>query len=187
MHYCCLLITDEFPTKELIAARLAPFSEEDLYNDGGELARPRPAFTWDWYQIGGRYNGKIKLRYDLSDERYEWKYMRRPGRNGRLFWSYLLNKMAEFAKGSFMFSEEDYFQSMGMWDGFLRVDGALVSDILNYDELTAYCCVDKYGCAISRETWNGDEWAADVDFDQKFALAKASSGGCYATIIDLHD
>lgn len=44
MHYGVLVVTNSFPTDELVAEVLAP------YSDGKE---------WDWYQIGGRWTGTL--------------------------------------------------------------------------------------------------------------------------------
>lgn len=170
MHYKCLLITSEFPTKEVISDALAPFREEIEDND-------KP-FTWDWYQIGGRYNGSLKLKVNIEDKKYNWGRRDRDERNGRVFWSYLLTQMKGFANESILFSEEDYFSSMGTRDGYLYVDGALIADILNFNEMECYCCIDKFGGAFA---------VTDEDFDIKLKAVIEESSDCYATVIDLHD
>lgn len=58
MHYCTLLITKEFPTDEAISDIMRPYYEELVeYDDNGNRIGERPVFLWDWYKIGGRYNG----------------------------------------------------------------------------------------------------------------------------------
>ena len=188
MHYACLLITEGFPTKERIAEILKPFNSED-YSLDKDASKKRPVFTWDWYQIGGRYAARLKLRCvdEENPINYEWKWYAKQNRNGRLFWSHMLSDMKEYAKNSLMYSEEEYFSSMGSRDGFLYVDGAYINDLLNFDEVTAYCCVDKDGNAFATETWDGENWLDNNDYDAQIAKIKSESAGCFATIIDLHD
>ena len=53
MHYCCMVFTKEFPTQAVLEKVLKPFDSEDVY-DQPEETRVHPAFTWDWWQVGGR-------------------------------------------------------------------------------------------------------------------------------------
>ena len=181
MHYCCLIITKEFPTDEVLSEVLAPYNWEET--EEGEY----PPFTWDWWQVGGRYNGMLKLTINENDEKYRWEYYAREPRKDTLFRSYLLDKMSGFAGRSFMYREEDYYPSMGSRDDFLYVDGALIEDIKNLSEVTCYCCVDKDGKAYSTESWDGKEWIKNDKFDTQFAEVLADSKGCYVCIVDLHD
>ena len=79
MHYCVHLLTKELPTEEDIEKILAPYNDEVVYgNDDDENAEIiYPEFTWDWYQIGGRYKADLKLKVDLDDkensELYRWR------------------------------------------------------------------------------------------------------------------
>jgi hypothetical protein len=53
-HYSLLLITETKPDEKMIEQALAPFYEcEDNENS-----------KWDWYQIGGRFSGKLDPDYD---------------------------------------------------------------------------------------------------------------------------
>ena len=149
MHYCTLLITKEFPSDEVILNIMSPYDESR--DDDGDRTGDYPIFQWDWYQVGGRFNGSLKLKVDKDDEKYEWKYIIREDRNKRLFHSYLLTKMKDFAKSNILYAEEDYFKTMGLRDGFLYVDGAKISDLLNFDEVECCICIDKDGNAIARE------------------------------------
>ena len=82
MHYCALLITKEFPTEDKIDEIMRPYYYDNIeYDEKGNLTSPYPVFTWDWYQIGGRYNGKLKLKIDENDETYNWGFYDRVGRN----------------------------------------------------------------------------------------------------------
>ena len=188
MHYCTLLITKEFPSDEVIEKIMQPYNEAlNEYDDNGDRIGDYPVFQWDWYQIGGRYNGSLKLKVDKTDEKYDWQYYSKGGRNKRLFRSYLLTKMKDFAKGDILYTEEDYYNTMGFRDDFLYVDGAKISDLLNFDEVECYICIDKDGNAIARERWNGHSFIKDEKFDEKLAEIKKQSSDCCATILDIHD
>ena len=62
MHYPVYLFTDEFPTDEVISKAIAPFNEDS------EETNPNPIISFDYWVLGGRYNGAIKLRCDDDDE-----------------------------------------------------------------------------------------------------------------------
>ena len=189
MHYCLLLITKELPSKEQIKKIMDPYYEGNAEYDEEteERLTPYPVFEWDWYQIGGRYNGLLKLKVDENDDYYGWKYYSREGRNERLFYSHLLSEMKKFAKGSLMYAEEDYYGSIGYKDDFLYVDGAKVDDLLNFDDIGCYFCIDADGNAIARDTWNGKEIVKDNDFDEKLEEIKKNSKGMFVTVLDIHD
>lgn len=192
MHYCVLLITKEFPSEDKIAEIMQPYCWANIgrdENDGGIISYP--VFTYDWYSIGGRYNGSLKLKINKNDEYYRWGYYAREDRNKRLFYSTLLSDMKNFCKKgntpSWMYREEDYFNSMGYRDGFLYVDGARIDDLLNFEEQNCYVCIDVNGNAIARESWNGDTFVKDEHFDEKLEVIKRKSKGMFVTVLDIHD
>ena len=188
MHCCCMVFTKEFPTETVLEKVLNPFNSEDVY-DQPEETRVYPAFTWDWWKVGGRYAGMLKLNVDENDARYRWNYYERDPRNGRLFRSALLDKMKHWAMNvpfSF-FHEEEMFGTMGAWEGFIRVDGACCADIINLQEVSCYCAVDCNGNAFSRECWDGNNWSANDDFDSQLEKIKSECSDCYVCIVDLHD
>lgn len=188
MHYSCLVITRDFPTVEDLGEILRPFSEDEIYA-APEGTRAYPVFSWDYYVIGGRYAGNMKLRADVSDEKYKWLYFLDKPRNNRLFHSFLLYKMVSYAtkaKMPFSCCEEDYFTSLGLNDGYIRVDGCKISDMLNFDEISCYYCLDADGNAIGRSSWDGDQWNDDPDFEAKLSAIKQASKDYYACIVDLH-
>lgn len=189
MHYSALVITKEIPTDEDLSNIMKKYDWDNLqYEEDGEtLIGDRPLFTYDYYQIGGRYNGKLKLKIDMKDENYRWRYYDRSGRNGRLFHSYLLKKMKDFSKGSFMYTEENYYPSMGANDEILYVDGAAIKDVTNFDDVSCYICIDIDGNAIAQESWDGSNWIKDEQFDEKLKLIKENSKGYFVTILDIHD
>lgn len=72
MHYCLLLITREMPSENRISEILKPYDEENLECDETGEIISFPIFTYDWWEIGGRYSGKLKLKIDdcYSSARY---------------------------------------------------------------------------------------------------------------------
>lgn len=89
-------------------------------------------------------------------------------------------------KGAIFF-EEDYYSSMGSRDGFLYVDGAKIDDLLNFDDVNCFICIDSNENVIVRETWDGHNFIEDEQFDEKLAKIKENSKGMFATILDIHD
>lgn len=189
MHFSCLIITKDFPTDSVLDKVLLPFNGNVVYSQPEEI-RDYPPFMWDWWQVGGRWNGLFKLVVKEDDEKYRWDVYERDSRVGRLFRSFLLEKMREFAvkaKQDFFFCEEDFFPSMGSRDGFIYVDGASISDILNFEDVGCYCCIDADGNAFSLSSWNGEEWKDDDNFENKLETVIEKSKEYYACIVDLHD
>lgn len=72
MHYCLLLITREMPSENRISEILKPYDEENLECDETGEIISFPIFTYDWWEIGGRYASKLKLKIDdcYSSVRY---------------------------------------------------------------------------------------------------------------------
>lgn len=64
MHCCLLLITREMPSENRISKILKPYDEENLECDETGEIISFPIFTYDWWEIGGRYSGKLKLKID---------------------------------------------------------------------------------------------------------------------------
>lgn len=188
MHSCCLVITKEFPSDDVIRKVLEPFYEDNYY-EKPEDERVRPAFLWDYYRVGGRYGGSIKLKIDLDDEKYSWRYLIREPRNGRLFRSALLDALESYHKrnSSFGYYENDHFGYMGENDLFLYVDAALADDIQNISEMNCYCFVDQNGNAFARDYYKGEEWVSNTEFDEQLSNAKGNCSGCYICVVDLHD
>lgn len=181
MHYCLMLFTREFPTKEKIDNMMKRYNLSENHDE-------YPQFTYDWYEIGGKFSGNIKLRVDFEDEKYRWQYYGEP-RNGRLFWSYLLNAMQNKEK-PFIYDETRYLCSMGVHDGFLYVDGAWIADTINFDEQNyCYTFMTDDGKAYSREWWNGDKHIPNDDFEERLKTEKdkAREENQFMTIIDYHD
>lgn len=173
MHYCLMLFTKEFPTKEKIDSMMEKYTWDNNHSDDHD---EYPQFTYDWYEIGGRYNGSIKLKVDLEDEKYRWKFYAREPRNGRLFWCHLLNDMQEHKKP--FYSEGDCFSSMGANDGFLYVDGAWIADTINL--------MNKIVTLLWPMT---EKHIPNNDFEERLKSAKnkAKEENQFVTITDYHD
>lgn len=185
MHFCCAIFTKEFPTDTVIDNVLAPLYEGNYSSEDGEmLVGEPPAFMWDWFQMGGRFAGHLKLKIDQEDPRYNWRYYAREPRAGRLFRSYLLEKAREK-----FFSEEECYSSMGANDGFLYCDGGLARDMIDLDKLGTFCYISVNGESHAREIWDGEEFHEDPDYapDLEAEVQRAIANDHYICIIDIHD
>lgn len=191
MHYCVFVYTKEFPSDNVIEKVLKPYR----YKEGGyEDGEKRPLFTWDWWQVGGRYGGKFKL--DITDsarkEKYKILEYTRYRRSGTIFRSAYLEKTTygfdEFCRDKL---EEVYaIQYCGMRDGYIYVDGAWANDIKNLMDEADNCwaVIDTDGAAIAREHWNGTEWKDDDQFaDKAMAIATKNKADTFVTVVDILD
>ena len=185
MHYCLMLFTQDFPKKDDIENIMSKYNDNVVYSDDEEKEIEYPQIMYDWYQIGGRYNGSVKLRVDKDNEVYRWKFYEMNPRNGRLFWSRLLSDMQE--NKTRFYNEEDYFRSMGYNEGFLYVDGAKISDVINLEQIECYAFIGFDGEAYARSWWNGNDFIPNNDFDERLKAEKEKSKDGYVTIIDYHD
>ena len=197
MHYSCLVITKEFPTDEVIRKAVQPFNWDVImksFEEKDELTeedRKQIPFSWDWYQIGGRYEGRIKLRINDDKEEYRWKFYDREPRAGRLFRNVFMEKCHEkFGSSIFdRFTEEDYYGYFGFRDGYLLVDGAKISDIEKTELIEHGCCrlIDKDGKAYTTEWWNGHDFIENDNFQEELKKAIDESADCYVCMVDMHD
>lgn len=191
MHYCCEIVTKEFPTNQVITEILLPFDWEsqNAYDE-----KNQPAFTYDWWQIGGRYSGKLKLRVDKEDEKYNWEYYATVPRAGRLFRSKLLETIDSLVNKNSVWEiemarlshEEDLYNELGYRDGYIRVDGAPIKDLIDFEKdcTKCWCLVDVDGKAYARVHYEDDP-----EFEQTVQniFANGNRDDCYVVIVDLHD
>lgn len=140
MHYCLLLITKEMPSESRISEILKPYDEENLECDKSGEVISFPVFTYDWWEIGGRYTRKLKLKIDNRHPTTKITY----------------------------------------------VNGARIDDLINFDEIDCFICIDSDENVIAHEIWNGHTFLKDEDFDRKLAEVKKKSKGMFATILDIH-
>ena len=87
------------------------------------------------------------------------------------------------------FTEEDYFPAMGSRDGFLYVDGALIEDLINFDDvvLECFCLVDADGNGYARQYWDGRKYTENPGFDSTVKAICEAQKDCYVVTVDLHD
>lgn len=191
MHYCCLVFTKEFPTDEVLDKVLAPYNDERVYEQPEE-SRVYPAFTWDWFEVGGRYEGRLQLIVDSQDKKYakyRLAFCERNPRVGQLFKSMVLESAYKWAKSDMwsFFREEDCFGPLGSRDGYIRVDGAACEDIKNLEEVSCFCAVSCDGNAIAKESYNGHGFDEDAEFDDKLKKMKEAYKDGFVCIVDIHD
>ena len=195
MHYACLVITKEFPTEEVISKVVDPFNEESFYEKFSEENPAKesdyPAFLWDYWRVGGRYCGAIKLKVDTKNETpYDWEFYSREPRAGRLYRSEFVENqyhISRMVRSYLSFTEEDIYPYLGFGDGYLRVDGAKISDVLNLSDLGCHQFIDKDGKGYTRNWWNGKDFIPNPDFDKQLSAALADSADCYICYLDMHD
>lgn len=184
MHYCIHVFTHGCPSEKRLNNIMASYNENEYYSDETDTVAP-PTFMWDWWTLGGRYGGLLKLDVNARKDFYEWEYLPHNGpRNNRLF------KAAILDKGTSAWDETKVFNYIGYPDGYIRVDGAYVCDILNRDDLGCWGFIDDYGTAFVREYWNGEDFEKHEDFDDQYTamLEKAAADpDMFLTVVDIHD
>lgn len=192
MHYCLYLYTKEFPSDEVIDQLLKPYNEESYYKDDEEEpSTPRPLFLWDFWQVGGRYGGKLRLSTKAEDDdRYDWEYCPRHLRAGKLYRCRLIEKCARgILDPPHLLREEEALQYLHM-DDSIRVDGGWLPHIVNRHEIADRCFIilTDDGTAIAREVWDGDNWIDTPDFDDRARLVmERCEADHFLTVIDIHD
>ena len=90
---------------------------KNLDEDGNEISTYNPDSKWDWYQVGGRWAGGIKLKDTVDYSKYELP-------NFSWGWSED-NKAKRIVSGG--------------------VDSAMIKDIADLENLTTYSYLDKNG------------------------------------------
>lgn len=63
MHFYGWVIGDDIDTNQLVVEAMAPWQSEIYESGDSDLW-----FTWDWYQIGGRYTGRMIIDYDPTTD-----------------------------------------------------------------------------------------------------------------------
>lgn len=190
MHYKAFLITKEFPTDDIIEESIQPFNGEDYFDRKEKnliTNEPYPVFTWDWYQVGGRYNSFFELDMDKTMDKYEWNHIK--DRVNVVFRSYLFDKLYDLCdeKKKWLISEYKFYPCLGSKDNILRVDGGLISDMKDFDITQCYIIIDADGNAYARSSWNGSEWVEDKNFDDKTKDILEVSKDYYIVTVDIHD
>ena len=172
MHYKGHVITKELPSEELLNKILDKYYYEDEENKSG--------FTWDWWQIGGRYGGKIKIHFNPSEN--EDKLWCKRNRNGKYFISNILSKIME---NNIFYDELDFMLYMGLYEKTLYVDGGYSKDFIDFDITDCYVVIDENNYINVRQKWNGEDWIKNEKFDDE--VKQIDLTGKFITIIDFHD
>ena len=170
MHYKGHLITKKLPTED----QLSKILDKYYYENDNEK------FSWDWYQVGGRYGGQIKIKFNPDTNEFNWYSFK--NRNNKYFISYILNKLK--AK-DYLFDELDYMIYMGLRENVLYVDGGYFNDTINFDITECFLVIDDDENIYVRETWENEQWVKHNDFDEN--VKKIDLKDKFITIIDFHD
>lgn len=187
MHFCILVITKEFPSDEVLKNQLKPFYEDDYYQElEAEANVDRPVFQWDYFKLGGRYGGRLKI--DISGEnsvKYDLQYYARQKRSGRLFRAAILEAY-DFDDVSFGKPNEiNALCYMGLWDDVIFADAAPIQDCKAIPD--GFGIVLPDGAAYARRVWSGDSWDDDPEFDNRRAAALEAHKDCWVSVVDIHD
>lgn len=114
MHYCMIIIGKNEDQCLNLLEQYSPYREVSY--DAEENYWYNPEARWDWYQIGGRYCGRLEVRNDCT----------------------------EYSVGNTSWCSPDVPYHTDK-EGIRIVDGARVKDILNLDEVVCYGYVDASG------------------------------------------
>jgi len=170
MHCKGHLITKKIPTNKEIAKILEKHKEDlDKIQE----------FDWDWYEIGGRYGGKIKINFNPDDNEDNWYCFK--DRNNKYFISKALNELKENIS---YYDELDWLKYMGLREKKLYVDGAYYKDIIDFEIDDCYLVIDDNGNLYIREKWNGEDFIQQENFEEK--IKKIDLKDKFITIIDFH-
>lgn len=186
MHYCLMILTNEFPNDDVISKILEPYNCEKIFDE--ESAKEH-VFAWDYWKVGGRYKGKLKLKFDPNDDssEYRWMFLAKEPRAGRLFRSLALENVNKLMTKA-VWGEDDFYFSMGARDGYIYVDGGKISDMLNFQDecLECYCAIDTEGNVYGRKHWNGSDFIKDDAFEDKIKAVCENMTDGFVTFVDIH-
>lgn len=169
MHYKGYIITKELPTEEKLADILEKYREDEETKE----------FEWDWWQIGGRYGGKIKINFNPDTNEDGWYCFR--NRNNKYFISEALNELKEVIEHYY---ELDWLKYMGLRENVLYVDGGYYNDMIDFDITNCCLVIDDKENLYLRESWNGNNWITNDNFDDK--VKEIELNDKFITIIDFH-
>ena len=172
MHFKGHLVTKKLPTNDEISKILEKY-REDLDEE--------QEFSWDWYEIGGRYGGKIKINFNPDDNEEEWYCFQ--DRNNKYFISQAINELKEKIKP--YYDEIEWLKYMGLREKVLYVDGAFYKDMINFDLSDCFVVIDDKETLYVRQKWNGDDWITNEKFNDE--VSKIDLKDKFITIIDFHD
>lgn len=172
MHFKGHIITKKIPTQKKLERILSKYREDFDRKD-------KVDFEWDWWQIGGRYGGKINIRFDPNENEDEYFLFRT--RNHKYF---IINILDNIKKNITFYDELDYLLYMGLNDKILHVDGGYFKDMIDFDITGCFLVIDDEENLYVREYWSGENWISDNDFDKKVKAINLE--GKFITTIDFH-
>ena len=208
MHYCLILITKELPNEEDINKVLSRFNSEELYKDikdeNGNITClantmtkeerfEKYPFTWDWWQVGGRYGGNIK--YKMQEDDYKFynhnicnkKYKSKFFENMQKYYQRPLGRDLRTNE----IDECDFISYLGYNDYFIYCDGAKISDIQNIEHIKddfGFCIYDSINdVGYAREVYVGGGFVKTENYQDKVRNIIENNKDSFLTIIDLHD
>lgn len=173
MHYKGHIITKELPTNDILGNILEKYREN--YSDEVQL------FAWDWYEIGGRYGGNLKIKFNPKENEDNYYCFR--DRNNKYFISQILNEIKNNKENTY-YDELDYLKYMGLKENILYVDGAYVKDIIDFDITNCFVVINENKIYI-RESWDGHSFNENKNFDKEVNDIDLTDK--FITIIDFHD
>lgn len=171
MHFKGYIITKEIPTEEKLEKILEPYYYE---NDKESL------ISWDWWQIGGRFGGKIKIKFDPNTNEDNWYCFH--DRNHKYFICSMLDKIKENLK---FYEELDILQYMGLSEHTLYVDGGYYNDMIDFDITDCYMVIDDEEKLYLAESWNGTDFKQNDEYEKQ--LKQIDLKDKFITIIDFHE
>lgn len=203
MHCCVYIFTKELPNDKHIQKIIHPYYEYAVEDEETIDPDSKVDIKWDSWDVGGRYSGLLKLKcLNKEDNVYRWNFYIDTPRAGRLFRCRFLENLLDIAKEDkrLMFSngfysfyniEDSFFNYSGIRDGYVRVDGCKISDLLNVEELkdTGYSFIDDvFGKQSTRSSWNREErsFIDNPEYENELKDAFDRNKDGYLTILDLH-
>lgn len=170
MHYKGFLITKELPTENEISNFLKYYNEENKDNNSG--------FSWDWWCVGGRYAGKLKIHFDPNENEDNWFCFK--DRNHKYF---IVDGLDKIKENVGFYEELDWLNYMGLRDNVLYVDGAYYNDLKDFD-ITECCLILSEDYFNVREKWDGENFIENKEFDEQVRGIDLKDK--FITIIDFH-
>lgn len=166
---------------------MAPFEEDSFYEQQEkDESINRPCLLWDYWKLGGRYAGRIKI--DVSGDnagKYDLIFYPKQKRVNRLFRSAFLescNLDVLFTTG---FDETDALCYMGVRDDIIYADSAKIEDVKEFPG--GFGMILPSGEVFAREYWDGAHWIKCPDFDERKEAALSGNKDCWISVIDIHD